>query len=397
MANPDTTLTIYFCGSGNNLTAYKAHKHAVPQLCKVARNRHIGYDGPGGHNTNTLVYEMNGNGTFYRDDKGNKVHTGPDKDVEVDSNVGSQASGKGANMMIKKSFEWLWYHCGSPAALLKKPVKTINLCGFSRGSVNAVVAAYFIDAVLKPRIPTLTVNMFVFDPVKGSGGANEYNQTYHFDAGFKKYSFGVDIHKLPPVVQDFKATVAANMAGTTAGVISKDWGFQSTLPTQNKTPNYEVVVMPGGHNSGTKYNLENKGSNMGRIGISMAQEFLSDHGSQFSANYVMSTRQTVEAYAIARNPGKGVKAKDDFAFFDKKGHVKTSKRRAEVAGRYNDWLDHGFFVNNQHAKALKKVLPDLEHRLRMGQVIGPNDFTATHKFAYPETYDALVATGYLSE
>ncbi|MEM9061533.1 MAG: hypothetical protein AAGD13_13815 [Pseudomonadota bacterium] len=338
---PSSTITMFFCGSGNNLSEYKATKHAVPYLCKIARFRHIGFAGPGGNSNSTAVYKMNDNGTFFRNDDGNKVYVGP---KEIGTSKKSGATGAGVGATIKSALDWLKLHMDGTAG--GAPVDTINMCGHSRGSVTAVIVAWAIQAIYKPTRPNLKVNLFLFDPV--AGYKNHFQSMYSHSG----VTFQVDINQLPNCVDNFEGVMAANMEGSYL-VMSKDKGFQSSMPAApNNGGYYRVFVMPGGHNGATKFNLDKSGSNIGRIGLHLAQTFLEWCGSRFSVNHKLTDAQVLEAYAMARNPNAGMsgvkkKLDEDRHFFSGNNTMLTTDYRAPLVRKH---LGHGhaFFVNNHH-------------------------------------------------
>lgn len=78
--------------------------------------------------------------------------------------------------------------------------------------------------------------------------------------------------------------------------------FKSSMPQpRSETTDYQVYVMPGNHDTATRYNLDGGGGNLiGEIGFSLAKSFLIDCGSSFRDGTagVLEPREMVEKYAI---------------------------------------------------------------------------------------------------
>ena len=64
MPQAATTLTIFFPGSGNNLSEQKSRKFAVPHLVELAIGRHYATDGVGGNKHHHKRYQTNDKGFF---------------------------------------------------------------------------------------------------------------------------------------------------------------------------------------------------------------------------------------------------------------------------------------------------------------------------------------------
>lgn len=372
--SPATTLTLYFCGSGNNLSNEKANKFVVPHLVKIARGRHMGYSGPGGNANGALVYRMNGNGTFYQDAQGNKQMLGHDKVVTAIDGVSGKehgakptkvkksgyasAFGGGANAVIEAALKYIANTVYKGDMHGGRTVDTINLVGHSRGATTAILVAWGIWGLFKRVRPNLRVNMFLFDPV--AGNYNEYESTYTVNGE----KLAVELGAVPPCVRSFRALIAANMSGKTAGVFAKDAQFQSSMPDVKNVDDVRVYVMPGGHNAACKYNLKAGGSSIGEIGLALAQDFLVARGSQFSSRYRMTPQMYVEWYCQSRlaeyNPdyapheGRSI----DFAFYGKKGEGLVSPHRAKMVATYSKTFgEHPFFVNDHHREMFAEAYP----------------------------------------
>lgn len=380
MPNANTTLTMYFCGSGNNMCEYKANKHAVPHLIHLAKGRHIGFDGPGGNDKGHDFFVRNNDGSFVKDMNGNKLYTGKKKVKAGKLNKNSK-TGHGTNKTFEKAMDWLMNRFSD---FHSNPVIDINLCGHSRGSVTATAVAWAINYFIKPEFPKIRVNMFLFDPVAGI--KNEFNKLNSYDGE----GFPIDIDKLPKVVQKFRGLYAANMIGS-LGVMSKDKGFQSTMPTQNGCPDYDVYVMPGGHNGATKYNLQDGGSQIGRIGLHMAQKFLIDNGSTFSGDCRITPEDVLEGYAMARNPKRGARAQvksfsklnEDLQFFSDDNQVQTTSHRQGTISSFSTFFGDRFFVNDHHAEVFTQRFPMIAAKVKIGKV-HLNDITRL-QMPCPET------------
>ncbi len=365
-SDPMTTLTVYFCGSGNNMSEDKSQKHVVPYLISIARNRHIGFDGPGGNRKGTKMYEMNDNNTFKVDSQGNKQRI---PGAKGKTGIGA-LTGAGANATIYGAVEWIKNRLDAGY-----PVTTINLCGHSRGSVSAVITAWILDRLYRVSRPNLRVNMFLFDPV--AGARHNFNGSYA--VGSQRITVKMD--ELPLIVKNFRGLMAANMAGNMKkfgmNLGPKDDGFQSTMPknSYNGCETYDVVVMPGGHNSATKYNLNNGGSWIGRIALAMATGFLRDHGSAFSANHDLNWNQICEGYAFARTPtNRQLQGKDqnedlDMEFFGNDNTALTSNHRGVSVNEFSSVFGHDLYVNKHHLTAFQRALPHVAPFVARGEKI----------------------------
>lgn len=385
MSNQLYTATLYFCGSGNDMSDYKSAKHAVPQLIRTARYRHIGFDGPGGNPNGQVVYELNADGSFHIDTDGRKVVL---PNTKQDSSFAAM-TGSGVGMTLMKAIKWLEDRLNATGL----PITNINLCGHSRGSITALAFAWAVEALFKPTRPNLRVNMFLFDPVLGK--LNQFQPRYVYNGN----QFSVHYDRLPPVVKNFQGIIAANMAGRMKGTMKKDTGFQSSMPANSPATceDYMVWVMPGGHNGATKFNLNDGGSWMGKIGLSMAADFLSYHGSGFFAQHVLTPREICEGYAICRLPSHVRYVKDnegtkDIDFFDKNNEAKTTKYRAAVLGDFSTHWGHDFFVNDHHEIALK-----FSNRVAYDKISKGESFTRQEvnvlRATMPKTVDLLYTLG----
>ena len=118
MSDHRTTLTLYFCGSGNNLAPYKVAKFAIPYMVSIGDGRFSAFDGPGGNPKSKPEYLMDDDGLIKVDGWGGKVWQGKDK---ISSNYKSKTGG-GANANIKKAMQVIDTQINST-----KPIKTINL------------------------------------------------------------------------------------------------------------------------------------------------------------------------------------------------------------------------------------------------------------------------------
>ncbi len=383
-AQQNSTLTMYFCGSGNNMTAEKTNKHAVPKLINMARNRHIGYDGPGGNPCGNAIYKMAPDGIRFDLSGEAKQFTNAKTSKWYNKLKGAKngANGYGVGNTIKAAVNWLHVMMSEYQS---KPFTDINLCGHSRGSVTAVTMAWAIQRILVPRLPNIRVNMFLFDPV--AGGIHRFEDSYNL----QKTTFSVKRDELPPCVASFRGLMAANMCGSLKfGLGKKDEGFESTMPAAGNCLDYKVYVMPGGHNSATKYNVLNEGSQIGRIGMHLAQTFLETHGSQFHGSFKLSGPEILECYAVARNPMRGARTRhakfedidNDLKFFSDSGNSIASVNRL-AALPDSTLFGHDFWVNNHHREIFSAMYPSLAYKLDNGK-ISINEMNRI-KMSCPET------------
>ncbi|MEM7210407.1 MAG: hypothetical protein AAF479_00725, partial [Pseudomonadota bacterium] len=162
------------------MSEYKASKHAVPYLISIARQRHIGFDGPGGNPSSLAVYEMNNDGSFKMDSQWRKTKTEhapkakPQGLKDLAKGKLHSANGGGANATVIKAVDWLCARMFDGVG-----ITTINLCGHSRGSITAIAVAWAIEKLIKPHLPNIKVNLFLFDPA--AGRVNEFRPNYDYN------------------------------------------------------------------------------------------------------------------------------------------------------------------------------------------------------------------------
>ena len=82
-SDPSTTATLFFCGSGNNMSAYKREKFAIPIMFHSAQGNHRGFDGVGGNDKQLQLYKTTGMLGEYVVEGGQNVYIGPESDTKV--------------------------------------------------------------------------------------------------------------------------------------------------------------------------------------------------------------------------------------------------------------------------------------------------------------------------
>lgn len=393
MGQPENTITVFFCGSGGNLSAMKTAKFAVPALFGAARGRHMGFDGVGGNGKGYNAYEMNPDGTLkIHEDK--KVYSGPVKKWKGTMKGWVQGkNGRGTNCIATKAMDWI---INEVTAFGKPIVNTINLCGHSRGSVTATMVAWMCQAMLLSDFPTMRVNLFLFDPVDGA--ANEFDKLIEYRGTPITNNYRV----LPNIVEHFETVVSSNMGaewGKGARWI-KDATFGIAVPGRSTQPigNYRIHCFPGGHNGATKYNTSNGGTKMGQIGMHLAYQFLTRHGSVFHSNMGLTSNEVLEAYAEFRIPDKAMQKylKDgDWSHFDKSEIYKTSKNRKGFVATHNTNLEHEFFINKHHEDVFSHKFGAIAQYMRNNQEVPKAFVSGLRSGGVPNTVQALRLLEYI--
>ena len=388
MPSQATTLTLFFCGSGNNMSEYKQGKFVIPTLFKYAKGRHRGFDGVGGNNKDVAMYQTNKYGEYVYNGQ-HKIYCGPKpktkkkligKSISSGVKTGDgSTSGRGTNAIAERALTWI---CDEIIDPTKGAVDRINMVGHSRGAVTAVMVAYGIKKVAAHLGKQIEVNLVLSDPV--AGGANEFDKcfdSFSYWSGNKtrralRFSdINPDRHTLPSNVVNFTAIIA--------GFIGKP-GFGLTLPAKNGQTNYDVYCLPGDHNTAMKHTRP-----AGKIGQHLCYEFLTNHGSQITdQNFSMTGTALCETYAAVHKK-----------HVNKKGGYHTSQGRAAAAEKYNTHY-HGkndyskFYVNKHHEKVFGATFQAANGELRAVKCIGTNT-AATMLATAPDTYSLLDDLGFL--
>jgi hypothetical protein len=285
------------------------------------------------------------------DAQGKKIQkpnqTGTSKDDQWKSD-GRKTSGKGVSELVRQGARYVRLET------MLKDVRTINMCGHSRGSVSCVQLAWMLQGLYElwgKQCPEM--NMFLFDPV--AGARNGFTDKTEFEG--KEYVTWK--RRLPSCVTNFRGVLQANITKFKG----KDLVFQSTMPlSTNANTNYKVYVMPGGHNAAAKYDSTNGGTVIGAIGLSLAQSFLKENGSRFETEKILSDKQMLEHYSsVVINKTFGSADADGKFLQDNRRMRTTANRRYRVeqnlrvtlGGSTKNVRDHKFFVNKHHMDLMR--------------------------------------------
>lgn len=158
-----------------------------------------------------------------------------------------------------------------------KTIKRVNLIGWSRGAVAAILMAHRLNN--NPRTSHLEVNIFAVDPV----------------AGFARDYYESEIYQLPPNVREFVEFLAED---------DFSFGFTPILPQAGVKTKRIIQSLPGFHatlvgehsaylpNQVQESNLYQ----VGQLVRHFAEVFLKKHGTKLSKNLNYSTAQVADLY-----------------------------------------------------------------------------------------------------
>jgi hypothetical protein len=235
------------------------------------------------------------------------------------------------------------------------------------------------------QLGNIKVNIFTFDPVPG--GKNDFAVKGDFASTGR---VGTP-DELAPCVASYGSILQENIKKMLLGIgpigIKKDKNFVCSVPHYigdhpSREP-LELYPLPGGHGDAGKYNEAEGGGCVGRIGMHLAQSFLVQHGTQYSASHVRSPIALAEDYAEARLQ------------YTKEGSLKkkaTSKYRLGVVA--NAYRNDKFYVNAHHAGLVGQALPGVAAYLAGNAPVGEGKRNDLRNNA-PKTYGALTQLGLL--
>jgi len=239
--------------------------------------------------------------------------------------------------------------------------QTINMVGWSRGAITCFMIAHAL--LDNPRMRSIVVNIFAFDPVPGPGNFDDAN----------KVTLPSNVRAYVAVVQEDErrkifrpALVDADEAG---GVKSK------------------FYYMPGGHSTGV-FRIKNE---VGLIGAFLTQRFLQKHGTQLNNPITLTSRDLCELYA---------KVRMDIAQYQSSGGgalTLLGKQRRAIPNRFQDTA---YFINDHHASQFRKTFPQIWLALDHGVGdAGQPAFESALRIlqnSAPTTFQSLQKTGIVS-
>lgn len=380
-------VTMYFCGSGNN--KQQSDEYTLPLFYeKTKGSRKAIFNGPGGgpiQKTEAITKMLANGGSastgFALTKKGKAANQAAKWQKMLNSYHGTMTTGGtgvGTQSNIVMALQWLWLQ------YYEQPFTKVNLAGFSRGGVSAIMLGHAIQAAGFTELGNIEVNIFAFDPVPG--GLNDFKNKGSFEATGRAGTPDT----LAPVVSSYRSILQENLKKWMKVFgpihIKKDKNFKCVVPNykgsnKKRTPR-ELIPMPGGHGESARHDND-KGP--GAIGAHLLQEFMEAHGTEYSANYKLTPKQIVEAYASTRL----CYTEGDEAFGDKKA---ASKHRVNLVT--NPFRSHPFFVNAQHATLIYENYPKVAKLIDDGEDLEKADRTRLAS-ALPTTFSCLTNLGYL--
>ncbi|MEM6489034.1 MAG: hypothetical protein AAF677_12345 [Pseudomonadota bacterium] len=317
MATHDT-LTLYFCGSGNNRK--QTNKYLIPSLyertrgksealtdsaCKVAI-----YDGPGG-STKTPEYVTRKVQSRLMGDKPDPVGAfasgGKAKRYNRIKKI-NEITGAGATSNVLQAWSWIRYQLWANP----KAIKHINMVGFSRGGYSCIMLAHVLNKDPVVSTSKIKVNIFAFDPVPG--GFNLSNG--HINDEFRrmkrfKQLIDCDPTELPPIVNRYHSIVQENVKHTEVQhmgkipiwLIWKDKNFQCVVPkwkpgTDTEGKSLQIYPMPGHHSASA--NFDPKYAETLTIGRHLCEKFLKDNGTELTGGTPLTPNAILANYTAIK-------------------------------------------------------------------------------------------------
>ncbi len=216
--------------------------------------------------------------------------------------------------------------------------KVINMLGWSRGGMTAIRLANHLNRVL----PGAKVNLFVVDPVAGTGKGTSAEEKV-----------------IPPNVQNYVCVLAAGEKRTTF----KPQDLSRIELTRNT--NAVILPMPGAHDTVAKLKGTYPERYVGEVTFSMAGQFLRKFGSQIrNRGEDYSNEQYLEIYSIlqryettintARTRGRHAKLLSDLLASGGSLKKRSFNKSLELYV-----VDPDNFINRHHRACFKAVYPQL--------------------------------------
>jgi len=382
-------ITLYCCGSGSSRNQYT--KYAVPKLYSVDTYRLFGEqhgqqkslicDGPGGApiiKAEAILKQVeSGKGTSTGGLFNTSFLSGTISELSTDTPAmhgggkKQAAFGKTSQDNIVLCMQFLWEKFWQ----LGGKIDAINMVGWSRGGVTAIMLAHAIKAsgMLRSN-PNTKVNIMAFDPVPG--GVNDFNGGG--DSKFAKTGRVGSPYTLSSCVTNYTSIIQENLSyGVGNGC------FKCTVPTPE--PGCGAIIkhypLPGEHGTGCSYNEPD--NFLGKIGMHIAQKFLLDNGTRFSDSFTKNNNDLTELYASGRM--QYVKKNGLFSKI-KTAKKNPSKYRSTLVS--NSRRGHKFFVNPHHAELIKNSFPSLYAFLDRGEAMSQNSSIVAAQ-TLPETFKTM--------
>ena len=380
MTERKDVVTLYFCGSGNNRD--QGNKNTIPRLYDTTKGeRRIIFDGPGGaaiKKTEAITKALAGGDIstgWAVTAKGKAANQAKTWEKMLAAQHGTKTTaltGTGTQSNIVMALQWLWLE------YYKHPFADVNVAGFSRGGVSAIMLGHAMQAAGFADLASVRVNIFTFDPVPG--GLNDFKDKGNFAATGRAGT----PKTLAPIVANYRSILQESLKTWIGGIVPKDRTFKCVVPdyigsNPARTPR-ELFPMPGDHGASASY-TNDKGP--GAIGAHLCQSFLMAHGTDFTSNFVLSPSELLEAYATTRlSHTKGGKA-----FGEKQA---ASKHRVNLVA--NPFRRHPFYVNAQHATLMAMHYPSVAKAID-GDGTVEGAARAQLAGTLPTTFSALVNLG----
>jgi Domain of unknown function (DUF5621) len=329
--------TIYCHGSGGHRD--KADKELVVFLGKHAVGEeykdYLILDGVGGKPTTTKAQNPMA-GTFNWADK-NKSAKGKTS-VELGGGktkgaIAANATGFGVEDNAR--------HAVVTIANLPKPPKTVNMVGWSRGSITAMMIAYmlFDPETTEGLFRGIDVNIFAIDPVAGA------------DAGIGQGS--ASRRSITANVKNFLGVLAT-------GENRKTFSPQdlSRVHIHDASSNVMFLPFPGKHSTPAQDN-DPKGLQVSEITWSMGVQFLRNFGTPCpNPRYLLSQRDYLEKYShIVLN-------RESFAKIKQKGlkqrMIGLGFGKRDLTQKMSDYVQYSdYFINEHHRAVFDQTMPRL--------------------------------------
>lgn len=325
-------VTIFCCGTASG-ESFK-EKYAVPYLYdRCSSDRKAILNGPGGGpikiETNRLqrLLGMHRTGITAKTKKYDVITKG--------LGLLNQLRGLGTGDNVKAAIKWL-------QAERTAEFHTINLIGWSRGGVTCTMLAHAIQAHWE-ELGSPEVNIFAYDPVAGVKSGGDWTSFWN---QFKPRG-NADPKKLPACVKAYHAILQENIVGNTAPFTSKDKMFVCTIPARDDTPgqpatctDYRIHALPGNHGDACLLpaKADRRGKGLAKLGLRLAVQFLSRHGTMINVDPDMRSPHILELYADVWEQ-----------FGPELATGPTRYRRQHVP---NDFRNHVFFINKHHESCM---------------------------------------------
>lgn len=307
------TLTVYFCGSGNNRE--QTDKFLIPflfdQTIRKVENLYdpggaIIFDGPGGKYFMPRYYSKTVKKHVEAGDYNKALRIAAWKKNPSAGRIRAPLidglSGSGATSNVLAAWAWLSKRFSEDQAFTR-----INLLGFSRGAYSCLVLAKILDQDDTFSDREAEVNILTLDPVPGGHdtivpSANDAFRRSGFGTSFNKSMNIQNPEQLPSIVKNYRSIVQSRirkyMFGWMGGYARKDYVFKSVVPswapgTQRAERSMKIFIMPGRHSASAS--LDPKFANSGMVARHICATFLRENGTEMEDDLRLSPQE------LARN------------------------------------------------------------------------------------------------